>query len=101
MAARSVAVLALAVGCSARRPTKEHAANLTAMAQTLLAPGEAVLPADIPFTACTDVDTSVPQRRSTLGGFCCKYCGTGAGREICCPSHEYVSEGGAEVSAEP
>ena len=96
---RSVAVsLLLAGGCSAR---KEHAANLSAMAQTLLAPGEAVLPADIPFTACTDVDTSVPQRRSTLGGFCCKYCGTGADREICCPSHEYVSDGGAEVSAEP
>ena len=96
---RSVAVsLLLAGGCSAR---KEHAANLSAMAQTLLAPGEAVLPADIPFTACTDVDTSVPQRRSTLGGFCCKFCGTGANREICCPSHEYVSDGGAEVSAEP
>lgn len=57
------------------------------------------MPTDIPFTACTDVDTSVAQRRSTLGGFCCKYCSSpGAGREICCPSREYVSDGGAEIT---
>jgi len=90
-----VAVLALAVGCSARHPKKEHA-NVTAVAQTLLAPGEAVTAVDTPFTACTDVDTSGPTRRSSFGGFCCKYCSQND--NICCPSHEYISDGGAEIT---
>eukprot|EP00964_Phaeocystis_antarctica_P093392 scaffold60245_cov49-Phaeocystis_antarctica.AAC.3 len=101
-----VAVLALAVGCSARHQKKEHA-NVTVEAVSLLAPGEAVTLVDVPFTACTDVDTSGPTRRSSLGGFCCKYCPasrkgfSGASKAICCPSHEYISDGGAEVSTKP
>jgi len=96
-------VLALAVGCSAGHPKKEHASNVTILGrQTLLAPGEAVTAVDIPFTACTAIDTSAPTRRSSLGGFCCKYCPRKLGTKttICCPSHEYVSDGGAEITLE-
>ena len=88
-------VLALAVGCSARyADEKKLAANASALAETL---SEAVSTVDIPQQACTDIDSNGVATRSSLGGFCCKYCNEGRKNFICCPSHDYEYMGGENV----
>jgi len=87
--------LALAVGCSARyADEKKLAANASALAETL---SEAVSTVDIPQQACTDIDSNGVATRSSLGGFCCKYCNEGRKNFICCPSHDYEYMGGENV----
>ena len=95
---RSLLVLALAVGCTA----KHHVPDVAAIPEAAAVSEVAAIPAtSIPGEACTDLDTNGIAARSTLGGFCCKFCDEGAKTYICCPSKAYAFEGGEDVSASP
>jgi hypothetical protein len=93
---RVAVVLELAVSCvDAMCPAEQLAANASGLATTL---SRAVGEVDIPGEACTDIDSNGISARSSLGGFCCKFCKEGRKTFICCPSKDYVSDGGRDVT---